>query len=396
MKALFSVGVVGLLVLGVQVDPSRAQFAPITFPDTAVGSSATVKCPDTTVSICFGGPSCSGSGTVQSVSGPSAPFSVGKFSVLSNAEFFGGNCEAHPVSLPVTLASGQIFAYQATFAPTSAGSFNGTVTFNTPGGPATINLVGNGTGSGTSSPGLGLVTLTATPERAVPGNRVEIGYAIARESLTGPVDLYVAVMLPPTGQLLFISETGEVTPSLVPFRRNLPPADTAATLFQGFPVDVPFGTYTFLMALMQAGKPAAVETLASPVANATLTFAPLSAAQQAMLQQRGNPDSYTMFWIDETHEKREVWLYRSAPAVTMVFVNGALDSTTPLSTPGGGSLKVDPGLFTPQTSRAQLIEKFGPPTSQSPTEGFDLLSFAGGLGVIFTNNRLISVSTETP
>src|SRR5688572_953841 len=165
-QVLTAAGVLGLLVLAVQVDPSRAQFATITFPDTTVGATATIKCPNVAVSICFGD-NCSAPGTVQSVSGPAAPFSVGKFSVLSNAEFFGGSCEAHPVSLPATLAAGQILAYQATFAPTAAGTFNSTLTLNTPGGPATVNLTGKGTASGTSAPGLGLVTITALPERAV-------------------------------------------------------------------------------------------------------------------------------------------------------------------------------------------------------------------------------------
>jgi len=71
---------------------------------------------------------------VQSVSGPGAPFSVNKFNLLSSAEFFAGNCEAHPVNLPVTVGAGQILAYQATFSPTAGGPFNGVATFNTSGG----------------------------------------------------------------------------------------------------------------------------------------------------------------------------------------------------------------------------------------------------------------------
>jgi hypothetical protein len=118
--------------------------------------------------------------------------------------------------------------------------------------------------------------------------------------------------------------------------------------------------------------------------------------QQATLQQRGNPDSYAMSWIDETHEKREVWLYAGQPA-QFIFVNGALQSsTTPSTPPPVGALKVNPGLFTPQTSMAQLIATFGPPTSHSTFEDFELLSFAGGLDVMFSGGRLRLVNTATP
>jgi len=395
MKAIVVAAAVGVLVLGLQLEPVQAQLGTITFPDTAVGSTATVKCPTLAASVCFGA-SCNASGTVQSVSGPSTPFSIGKFAVLSNSEFFGGNCEAHPASLPVTLGPGQILAYQATFAPTSTGTFNGTLTFSTTGGPATFNLTGKGTSSTTSSQGLGLVTITGVPERAVPGNRVEISYAIARESLTGPVDLYAAIV-PPGGQMLFLDDTGGLTPSFTPLRRNLPPTDTAGTLLQTFPVDVPFGTYTFLMALIQAGKPPAVETLASPIATATGTFAPLSVVQQAVLDQRGNPDGYAMFWIDQIHQKREVWIYLSPQPVEMVFLNGGLDSTTALSSPPpGGARKVDPALLNPQTSRARIVAEFGGPTGTFTLEDFETLSFPGGIEVVFSRGRLTSVSTGAP
>jgi hypothetical protein len=344
------------------------------------------------VSLCFGA-GCGATGTVQSVTGPSAPFSIGKFNLLSNAEYFGGNCEAHPVSLPVTVGPGQLLAYQATFAPTSTGSFNGTLTFNTTGGSATVSLAGKGT-SGTSSTGLGLVTITA-PERAVPGNRVEVSYTISREALTSAVDLYAAVILP-SGQWLFFSETAGLTPSFVPLRRNLPPADTQGTLIEVVPVDIPFGTYTILMALVQAGKPPTADTLASPLARASATFEPLSLAQRSTLQQRGQPDSYAMLWVDEIRQKREVWRYLTPQPVEIVFVNGGLDSTQSITNPPPAGLKVDPEFFTPQTSRAQIIDHFGSPTDRSTLDNVELLSFSGGFGVIFKNGRLISVSTESP
>src|SRR5262245_5519058 len=72
---MWAAAVLGVtLVLG-GVEPGFAQFLPIAFPDTTVGSTSTVKCPANTVSLCFG-EQCSGSGVVQSVSGPNPPFKV--------------------------------------------------------------------------------------------------------------------------------------------------------------------------------------------------------------------------------------------------------------------------------------------------------------------------------
>ena len=73
------------------------------------------------MSLCFGS-NCSASGTVQSVSGPGAPFSIAKLNLLTSNQFFGGACEANPVSLPVTVGAGQILAFQATFSPTAPGT----------------------------------------------------------------------------------------------------------------------------------------------------------------------------------------------------------------------------------------------------------------------------------
>jgi hypothetical protein len=391
-RTLCAAAVLATLLLVIAVAPGVAQLATISFPDTVVGSSSTIKCPTTTASLCFGS-NCSGSGTVQSVMGPSAPFSVGTFSLLSNAEFFDGLCEAHPVTLPVTVGAGQILAYQAAFSPTAAGTFNGSMTFNTTGGAATVNLTGKATEA--ASQGLGLVTITATPQLAVPGNRLEISYEIRRESLTGPVDLYAVVALS-SGELIFLTETG-TSPNFLPLRRSVPAADETATLVELFPVDVPFGTYTFFMFLVQAGQQPSVDTLASPIDSATVTFAPLSVAQQATLQQRGNPDSYAMFWLDEIHEKREVWGYLTPQLEQLVFVNGALDSTSALADPPpAGGLKVDPAFFTPQTTHAQIVAAFGQPTSSFAVAGVETLTFAGGLEVAFRNGRLASAATVAP
>ena len=260
------------------------------------------------------------------------------------------------------MGPGQILAFQATFSPTGPGTFNGSMTFNTSGGSAIANLTGTATAGG-PSPGVGLVSITVAPDIVVPGNRLEIRYEIRRESLTGPVDLYAVVVLS-SGESIFLTETGTST-NLLPLRRNVPAADDTVTLFEFVPVDIPFGTYRFYMALIQAGRTASLDTLASPVDTATFTFAP----RQPRSERRSSSGA--------TRIPRDVLDRRDTPeagAVALpvprahraVWVNGKLDSSGPPSSPPpGGALRVDPALFTPLTSRAQLVATFGQPTAQS-------------------------------
>jgi hypothetical protein len=399
-RALSVAVTVAAILLGL-ADPGFAQLATITFPDTAVGSTSTVKCPDTSVSICFGS-NCSGSNTVTSVTGPNPPFEVEKFNLLSLGEFFAGNCEAHPVTLPVTVGPNQVLAYQATFAPTAAGTFNGSVTFNTPGSSSTANLTGKGTGSSASGTGRALIALEINGETFVPGSALDLAYRTKPQTLQGPADVYVIVKLA-DGTLLFANESGALTPALAPLLRNVTIVDERVSLaVTPLPVQMPFGTYTFYLALGYAGttpNPANPATLASNIAEATMIYGPLSADQQAVIQQRGRPDILSSFWIDLANEKSESWLYLStAPPTRYRFVNGMLQGqeSAPDVTPGVGP-KFDPAIFTPQLTQAQLIENFGQPTStQTLPGGIVVHHYASGLDVVFDNGVLSAVNTFVP
>ena len=377
--------------------PSAAQLPTITFPDTAVGAAATVKCPTTSVSLCFGS-SCSASGTVQSVSGPSAPFSIGKFNLLSNAEFFAGNCEAHPVTLPVTVGPGQILAYQATFAPTSAGSASGTATFSTSGGTATVPLSGNGIPARTDK---GAIVPQINSTFYVPGNFLNVTYQTRRGTLQGAVDLYFVVVLP-NGSMMFLKPDGTLVTGYVAFRTNVTVTDGTTGLASfPFPATAPFGTYTFAMALVYAGKdPTNSSNWASAVSTVTFTFTALSPTQQSIVQSRGNPDLLAVTWVDEQSEKLETWIYLSGPPTLYRFGNGMLISQGPASVSTGGTPpKVDPALFTPQTTLQQLRASFGNPTSISPLAGapeLQAVSYAFGLTVVLRNGQLSSASTLRP
>ena len=209
------------------------------------------------------------------------------------------------------------------------------MTFSTAGGPATVNLAGKGISATSQGQGLGLVGITVSPAKVVPGNLVEISYETSPGTLQGKVDIYFAVVIPGSAQLLFLSANGFTT-AFAPLRQNVTVLEETIPLLRLFPIDIPFGTYELQMAFVHAGQPPSFETLASPIASATATFQPLSEAQQATLRQRGNPDYFSMFWIDEAPERREVWLYLSGDPAEYVFVSGALESLTVLSDPPPG------------------------------------------------------------
>jgi hypothetical protein len=378
-----------------------AQLATITFPDTVVGSSSTVKCPTTSVSLCFG-TNCSASGTVQSVSGPTPPFAISKFNLLTTTQFFAGSCEANPVSLPVTVGANQILAYQASFAPSAAGPFAGTLTFSTPGGPATVNLTGKGLPAPTPRTDTGAIAIQFNSDSYVPWSFLDVSYTTSPGTLQGNVDIYFAASLP-TGQLLFLTSSGGFTPAFEPFRRNVTIGDETATLFSlSFPIDLQFGTYTCFMALVYAGTDATdSRNWASAVSSATITYTTLSPVQQSIIQSRGgNPDFLVVLSLAEQLQKHETWVYLSGNPTTYSFLNGDLQSQSPASgSSGGATPKVDPSLFSPQTTLGQLTAVFGPPTSVGPLEGtpeFEAVSYSVGLDVVFRNGRLSSATTSSP
>ena len=397
---LLAAGLASALLL-LEANPGFGQLATISFPDTVVGQSSTVKCPTASVSICFGA-NCSGSGTVQSVSGPNPPFSIGKFNLLNNSQFFGGNCEANPVSLPVPVGANQILAYQATFSPSAEGLFAGSLTFSTPGGPATVNLTGKGLPAPDPRADKGAIGIQFNSESYVPGDLLGLSYRTIPGTLQGPVDLYFAVVLP-GGQLLFLTSGGAFVPGFEPFRRNVTVADETTTLFNLlFPVDLQFGTYTCYMAMVYAGADATdSRNWASAVSSATVSYMPLSPAQVSIIQSRGgNPDLLAATWVDELLQKRELWLYLSDSPTTYSFLNGELQSQSPASGAAGGATpKVDPSLFSPQTTLDKLTAAFGPPTSVAPLNGapdLQTVSYSVGLKVILRAGRFSAAATFIP
>ncbi|HXA18727.1 MAG TPA: hypothetical protein VN380_17160 [Thermoanaerobaculia bacterium] len=104
----------------------------VVFPTTAVGTTATQAC----FYNCFqiSGGTCNYSGTVALAQAASSPFSTVN---LRKGNTTTGGCSGTPVTLPVTLQAGELLLTDFVFSPTSAGSFQETVSYSvTPTGVA--------------------------------------------------------------------------------------------------------------------------------------------------------------------------------------------------------------------------------------------------------------------
>jgi hypothetical protein len=232
----------------------------------------------------------------------------------------------------------------------------------------------------------------------VPGSFLDLSYRTRPGTLTGPVDLYLAVALP-SADLVFLSEGGAFVPDFTPFRRNVAVADETQTLFSlAFPIDLQFGTYIAYMAMVKAGADATdPRNWASDLVQVTATYAPLSAEQQAVLTARGNPHALAASWIPELGQKQETWIYRSSPPTRIVFRNGQKVGEEPGA---GGPVGpgINPALFNPQATQAEYTAALGPPVSVEglDTPGYLAVGYANGVNVVLRDGRLSTAFTLEP
>jgi len=244
----------------------------------------------------------------------------------------------------------------------------------------------------------GAILISFNSSSYVPGSFLDIKYQTKQVTLQGKVDLYVAV-LTPAGNLVLLSGNGA---PVGPLLSGLTIADGTTPLFSDyFPVDLPFGNYSFYAVLVYAGAdPANNLNWASPLSQTAISYTALSPAQQSILQSLGNPDYIAVTWIAEQHEKRESWLYLSGTSATFVFLNGNLESQNPASgVTGGPGPKVDPGLFTPQTTLNQLTSSLGPPATVQTLDiapDYQTLTYSSGLTVVLRKGRLSSAVSSAP
>lgn len=247
----------------------------------------------------------------------------------------------------------------------------------------------------------GVISLQVNGDRFVPGNLLEITYHTSPGTLSGKVDIYFS-LLQPTEQLLFLQSDGTLAETQAPFRSNVTVIDETKTLLDLFPVYIPFGTYTASIVMLQTGGSLLdPNAYASSVATATFSFTALTAAQEALIAQRGKPEFLTTTWAAGLHEKRDSWLYVSSNPTLYLFVNGVLQSQTAPSgsKPSGTAPSVDPSLLTPQTTLAQLTANFGTPSSVETDEddpNYQRVNFTFGLEVVLLQGSLSAARTFAP
>ncbi|HEV8715151.1 MAG TPA: hypothetical protein VGX03_20265 [Candidatus Binatia bacterium] len=247
----------------------------------------------------------------------------------------------------------------------------------------------------------GVISLQVNADRFIPGNLLEITYHTSPGTLSGKVDIYFS-LLQPTGQLLFLQSDGTLSAVQAPFRSNATVVEETKPLFSLFPVYIPFGKYTASIVMLQAGGSLFdPNAYASSIATATFSFTALTAAQEALIAQRGKPEFLTTTWAADLHEKRDSWLYVSSNPTLYLFVNGVLQSQTAPSgsKPSGTAPSLDPSLLTPQTTLAQLTDAFGTPSSVETDEEdpeYQRVNFTLGLEVVLLQGYLSAARTFAP
>jgi hypothetical protein len=247
----------------------------------------------------------------------------------------------------------------------------------------------------------GSVGIEVSSDVVVPGQRVDVGYRTSPGTLQQNVDIYFS-MKPPDGPLVFLRRGQGFSEDPVPLRSNVEIGTTTRTLFRFSPVRRAFGTYTYSVVLLYAGKNFGDEdALASEPASGGFTFDALSERQRALIAERGNPDLLTVTWIAVLKQKQEVWFYYSDEPTQYDFLNGDLTSESALTgSLGGAAPALDPSLLTPQTTLEGLTAVFGTPSDVTRfadgAPGYQGVTFSAGLQVVFRNRRLTFAETFVP
>jgi hypothetical protein len=255
--------------------------------------------------------------------------------------------------------------------------------------------------AGADSTQQGSVTIEVSNEVIVPGQRLDVRYRASRGTLQGRVDVYFS-MLPPDGPLVFLKRGQRPSTDPVALRTNVKVRGRTKKLLRSYPVRRTFGTYTYSVVLLYAGKAFGDEdALASEPASASFTFDPLSEHQRALVAERGNPDLLTMTWTAALKQKNEQWLYYSGDPTNYDFTNGELVRERALEGDAGGDPPaLDPAVFHPQTTLEELEILFGAPDGDIEIGDGDPeyrgVTFPAGLEVVFRDGRLTYARTFAP
>jgi YVTN family beta-propeller protein len=210
--------------------------------------------------------------------------------------------------------------------------------------------------------------LSANTQTAVPGNTFSLIYEVTPSTVTGPVDLYLALTIPGDDTLYFLGQTG---PFSIPVYRSgfVVTENEGGAVLPGFslPSALPFGEYAFYAVLVRSGNSLwDFNDWASNLAFARLSFAALSPAQQPMAESLGTPSHFVKTFERSGGEVRidETWGY-AAQGKTASFVNGAFTGEHGLTE---SNPSAQPSRYSPQTyffdmTARQIEALHGPPSS---------------------------------
>lgn len=209
----------------------------------------------------------------------------------------------------------------------------------------------------------------------IPDTSFGCSLSVVPGTVSGNVDLYVAIVLP-GGELYLLGPTTLET-GVVACKTNIPAPRAAMTILPEFPMPaaLPNGTYTFLALLVRAGTDLADEqNWMSNVATRSMFFNPLSPAQQAFIDELGYPLQFVKFFSHDGSERRidETWIYLKQGLgenfINGVFVHEKVLENSIADAPQGVN---HPERYHMDTSLSQIKSWHGEP-KKTFTENLDI------------------------
>ena len=158
----------------------------------------------------------------------------------------------------------------------------------------------------------------------IPDTSFGCSLAVVPGTVSGNVDLYVAIVLP-GGTAYLLGPTGLRT-DLVAYKTNIPAQSASAVILPEFPLpaSLPNGTYDFLALLVKTGADLAnQQNWMSNLAVRSMVFAPLSPAQKAFIDKLGYPLQFVKMFSHDGKDQRidETWIYLKQGLMEN-FING--------------------------------------------------------------------------
>ena len=158
----------------------------------------------------------------------------------------------------------------------------------------------------------------------IPDTTFGCSLAVVPGTVSGNVDLYVAIVLP--GGAAYLLGPAGLETNLVAYKTNIPAPSASAVILPEFPLpaSLPNGTYDFLALLVKTGADLAnQQNWMSNLAIHPMVFTPLSPAQKAFIDELGYPLQFVKMFSHDGKDRRidESWVYLKQ-GLGENFING--------------------------------------------------------------------------